>query len=135
MHKPFLSRANLLKAGDLGFLIVVGIASTLTMHAIHELNWSFALACIVGMAAAMAVQMVLAFCVAPVLGSIEGMTPSMVVGMISPMSVCTLHLFGHEPTHGVTLVVGAVFGAGMFAFVEYYGARVKRRLGGISSVQ
>lgn len=121
-------RSILFGIGDLLFLVAVGIIATLVMHGMHQLGWNFTLTCVVGMAAAMLVQMLMAFCVAPVLGSIESMTPSMVVGMVSPMSVCTLHMFGNNPDCMVALVVGAVFGAVMFAFVELYGAVVKRSL-------
>lgn len=122
------SRATLFGIGDFFFLIAVGMVATVVMHGMHQLGWNFAVTCTVGMVAAMLVQMLMAFCVAPILGSIESMIPSMVVGMISPMSVCTLHMFGHEPDCMVALVFGAIFGAAMFAFVQFYGATVKRLL-------
>jgi|CXWL01.1.fsa_nt_gi hypothetical protein len=121
-------RAILFGIGDLLFLVAVGMVATVVMHAMHQLGWNFAVTSVVGMAAAMLVQMLMAFCIAPLLGSIESMTPSMVVGMISPMSVCTLHMFGHEPDGMVALIFGAIFGTAMFAFVEAYGAMTKRSL-------
>ena len=121
-------RAILFGIGDFLFLVAVGMVTTVVMHGMHRLGWNFAVTCMVGMVAAMLVQMLMAFCVAPLLGSIESMIPSMVVGMISPMSVCTLHVFGHEPDCMAALVFGAFFGAAMFAFVEVYGAIVKRSL-------
>ncbi|MBA5868171.1 MAG: hypothetical protein GDA67_15870 [Nitrospira sp. CR1.3] len=119
-------RTILFAIGDLLFLVAVGMVTTLVMHGMHQLGWNFAATCIVGMAAAMLVQMLMAFCAAPLLGSIETMIPSMVVGMVSPMSVCTLHMFGNNPDCMVALVVGGVFGAAMFVFVELYVAVVKR---------
>lgn len=121
-------RRVLFACGDLLFLVGVGAVATLTMHGMHQLGWNFAVTCVVGMAAAMAVQMLMAFCAAPLLGSIETMVPSMVVGMISPMSVCALHLFGREPDCIVAMFGGAAFGLAMFLFVEIYGVGVKRSL-------
>lgn len=128
LHHEARWRTVLFGIGDLLFLVAVGMIATLVMHALHQLGWNFAVTCFVGMAAAMLVQMLMAFCAAPLLGSIETMTPSMIVGMVSPMSVCTLHIFGNNPDCMVALVVGAIFGAAMFAFVELYGAVVKRSL-------
>lgn len=121
-------RTFLFSIGDLLFLVAVGMIATLVMHAMHQLGWNFAVTCLVGMVAAMLVQMLMAFCAAPLLGSIETMTPSMIVAMVSPMSVCTLHMFGNNPDCMVALVAGALFGAAMFVFVEIYGAVVKRSL-------
>lgn len=121
-------RAILFGIGDLLFLVAVGMVATVSMHGMHQLGWNFAVTSVVGMVAAMLVQMLMAFCIAPLLGSIESMTPSMVVGMISPMSVCTLHMVGHESDCMVALLIGAIVGAAMFAFVEVYGAIVKRSL-------
>jgi len=121
-------RAILFGIGDLLFLVAVGMVTTVVMHGMHQFGWNFTLTCVVGMAAAMLVQMLMAFCIAPLLGSIESMIPSMVVGMISPMSVCTLHMFGREPDCMVAVVFGGIFGGAMFAFIELYGARVRRSL-------
>lgn len=121
-------RTILFGIGDLLFLIAVGMVTTLVMHGMHQLAWNFAVTCLVGMAAAMLVQMLMAFCAAPLLGSIEAMTPSMVVGMVSPMSVCTLHMFGCESNCTLALVLGAAFGTAMFLLVIIYGATVKRSL-------
>ncbi len=123
-----LSQPNLFRIGDFLFLITVGIITTLTMHFTHQLGWNFIITSVIGMLAAMLVQMLMALCAAPLLGSIETMTPSMVIGMISPMSVCTLHMLGCESKCEVALLLGTLFGAVMFAFVEYYGAVVKRSL-------
>lgn len=128
--KPALRRHSICFAcGDLLFLSAVGMVATLVMHGMHLFDWNFAIVSIVGMAAAMLAQMLMAFGVAPLLGSIESMTPSMVVGMISPMSICTLHMFGCESSGGMALLIGAAFGALMFVFVEFYAARVRRSPG------
>jgi hypothetical protein len=121
-------RAILFGVGDCLFLIVVGVVATMTMHHAHEVIGGFVFAMFLGMAAAMLVQMMLAFLVAPLLGSIESMAPSMVVAMISPMSVCALHLIGFEPLGGVCALVGAAFGAAMFVFTLAYGVRCRRAL-------
>lgn len=86
------------------------------------------IACVVGMMAAMIVQMVATFCAAPILGLIETIVPSMALRMISPTSVCVMHLFGCEPGATLALALGAVFGIRMFVFVELYDTRIQRRL-------
>lgn len=121
-------RTRLFLMGDALFLVVVGIVSTVTMHRMHQLGWGFAITCIVGMCAAMAAQMLLAWCVAPLLGSIEAMTPSMVVGMISPMSVCTLHMLGHEPHAATAATLGSLSGLAVFVFVVVYARSCTRKL-------
>lgn len=121
-------RNTLFGIGDLLFLVAVGIVTTLVMHGLHQLGWNFAVTCIVGMTATMLVQMLMAFCAAPLLGSIETMTPSMVIGMVSPMSICTLHMFGCESSGATAIILGACFGAAMFIYVAIYGAKVKRSL-------
>lgn len=97
------------------------------MHITHELDWGFAVCAALGMLAAMVVQTIAAWLIAPLLGSIESMVPSMVVAMVSPMSICGLHLLGAEPGHSWSLAQGAVFGLGMFLLVEVYGAACRRR--------
>jgi len=114
--------------GDLLFLVAVGVVATLVMHGSHQLGWNFAITCLAGMAAAMLVQMVMAFCVAPILGSIESMVPSMFVGMVSPMAVCALHLLGHEPDCMLALAVGAMSGAAMFVFVQWHSIQCRSRM-------
>jgi hypothetical protein len=135
LHQEARWRTILFGMGDLLFLVAVGMIATLVMHDMHQLGWNFAVTSLVGMAAAMLVQMLMAFCVAPLLGSIETMTPSMVVGMVSPMSVCTLHMFGCESNCTVALVLGAAFGAAMCILVMIYGAMVKRSLSRSYAVQ
>jgi len=110
------------------FLIAVGIATTLTMHHMHQLGWNFAVTCITGMAAAMLSQMLMAFCAAPLLGSIETMTPSMVVGMVSPMFICARHMVGVESSVAAAMILGTMSGAGMFVFVTIYAAMFRRFL-------
>lgn len=127
-HVPSRWRTILFGTGDLLFLVAVGMVATVVMHGLHQLGWNFTVTCLLGMVAAMLIQMLMAFCAAPLLGSIETMVPSMVVGMVSPMSVCTLHLFGREPDCMIALVGGAMFGAAMFVFVEVFGVMVKRSL-------
>jgi len=114
--------------GDFTFLVAVSVVATLVMHMVHRTDWPFGVCMLVGMVGAMAVQMLMSLCVAPVLGSIETMVPAMIVAMISPMSICSLHLVGYEPMGMSSAALGAVFGIGMFAFVRAYGAVCRRRL-------
>jgi len=51
------------------------------MHLFHELHWNLVVTLLLGMVSAMAAQTVLALTIAPILGSIESMVPSMLVAM------------------------------------------------------
>lgn len=121
-------RSIMYYVGDCLFLVIVGILAIVVMRLIHELGWGFAITCGAGMAAAMAVQALLAFSVAPILGSIETMTPSMVVAMASSMSECALHLMGCELSWPGYCGLGAAVGAGMFILVVTYGNVCKKSL-------
>ena len=114
--------------GDCLFLLLVSTVATMAMHFIHQLGWNFAFIWLAGMAVAMVIQTLLALSVAPVLGSIESMVPSMVLAMVSPMSVCTLHLMGYDLSRSGCFGLGATFGVGMFLFIETYGCVYKRSL-------
>lgn len=114
--------------GDCLFLTVVSCAATVVMHMMHDLGWGFVLECVSGMILAMFLAMLMAFTVAPVLGSIESMIPSMVVAMLSPMSVCVLHLFGWSLGERGALALGGAFGVGMFVFVQVYGVSCRKAL-------
>lgn len=105
---------------DFVFLVLVSIAATLVMHMIHMFEWSFVPMSLTGMIAAMLVQTVMAFAAAPLLGSIETMVPSMIVAMLSPMSICLLHLFGCESTWMMAVVTGSGFAIGTFALIRLY---------------
>lgn len=121
-------RSMMFDVGDCLFLTLAGTLAVAAMRLVHELGWGFAITCVFGMGSAMAVQMLLAFCVSPILGSIETMTPSMVVAMASSMSQCALRLFGFELSWPASCGVGATVGAGMFVFVVAYGDVCKRSL-------
>lgn len=125
----YLRRTSVLFAiADAVFLMVVGSASNSVMHLVHMLEWSFATTIVVGMAAAMAVQMALAFLAAPVLGSIETMVPSMIVGMLSPMQLCAFELIGSHPSQIAGVLAGAVFGLATFATLRFWGRRHRHAL-------
>lgn len=113
--------------GDFAFLVAVSVMATFVMHLVHYTDWPFAICMFVGMLAAMVVQMVMAVCVTPLLGSIEAMVPSMAIAMIAPMSVCLLHLVGRGPMGMQSAWLGLLFGVGMFVFVQVYGAVCRRR--------
>ena len=115
------SRAIFFLAADFVFLILAGIAATLAMHIIHQFEWPFVLTCLLGMVAAMLIQTLVAFAAAPLLGSIESMVPSMIVAMVSPMTICVLHLLGCESTSLMAVLIGIAFAIGVFLFVQLYG--------------
>lgn len=111
---------------DSMFLVLAGIAATTAMHMVHQLEWPFIPTCLVGMVAAMLLQILMAFAAAPLLGSIESMVPSMIIAMISPMTICVLHLFGCESTWPMGAAIGAAFAVGMFVFIQLYGRSCRR---------
>lgn len=107
--------------GDFLFLTSAAVAATVTMHMVHRLEWPFIPTSLLGMIAAMLIQTLMAFVATPLLGSIECMVPSMIVGMVAPMTICVLHLFGCESTWSMAIEIGAVFAFVMFAFLQFYG--------------
>jgi hypothetical protein len=114
--------------GDSLFLTLIGLQAALVMYAVNRAGWAFPIGSIAGMAAAMGVQMFLAFAVAPLLGSIESMTPSMVVAMVSPMVVDGLAMMGPPPAPMECAGLGAGFGLLMAVLVQVYGVACRRRL-------
>jgi hypothetical protein len=107
--------------------MLVSVTSTTLMHLVHDLGWNLAFSVFGGMAAAMVIQVLLAMCVAPVLGSIESMGPSMVVAMASPMAICSLDLFRINVERRGAAGLGAAIGLAMFVVVEAYGLACRRR--------
>mgnify|MGYP000855400327 CR=1 FL=1 len=71
-------------------------------------------------------QMLLARAVAPVLGSIESMVPSMVAAMIIPMTVCLLELTGVSLSSSSAFIVGATGGIGIFLLLRLYAVRCRK---------
>lgn len=122
------NRRILFFVADLVFLVSAGIAATMAMHMIHMLEWPFVPTSLIGMLAAMLVQTVMAFAAAPLLGSIESMVPSMIVAMLSPMSICLLHLFGCESTWMMAVVVGSGIAIATFAVIQLYARSCARTL-------
>ena len=121
-------RSTLFFVCDLVFLVLAGIAATLTMHLFHKLEWPFIPTSVIGMIAAMLVQTLIAVAAAPLLGSIESMVPSMIVAMVSPMTMCVLHLLGCESMWPIAVGVGAAFAIVMFFFVRAYARTCKGAL-------
>jgi len=120
VHQSHHNRAFLFFVADLVFLVLAGIAATQTMHLIHQLEWPFIPTCVIGMIAAMLVQTLMAFAAAPLLGSIESMVPSMIVAMVSPMTICVLHLFGCDSTWALAAAIGSAFAVVTFTFIQFY---------------
>lgn len=120
-------RAWAFAVGDLAFLLMVASASSVVMHVAHNLTAHFWLAATAGMVAAMTIQCLMALAVSPLLGSIESMVPSMVVGMAAPMAVCTAHLAGH-PRLEASLLGGAAVGAAFHVYVLLHARKCRRYL-------
>lgn len=121
-------RSLLYSVGDFLFLVTVGILAVTTMRLIDALAWHPVPTWVVGMGLAMLVQTLLAFAVAPILGSIESMVPSMPVAMICPMALELLEMFGLDLEWSGAAGFGAAFGLGMFLFVEAYGFACRKSL-------
>jgi len=102
-----LPKRWLFALGDTLFLFAVSLGTSAVMYLSHTLNIPFVSATLGGMLAAMALQVVMAVAISPLLGSIESMVPSMVLGMLSPMVVCLAHLAGVRVTLESTLMIGA----------------------------
>lgn len=115
-------RFVLFAVGDCVFLALVGVAAVEASRVVHQLEWGLVVTCVLSMGAAMVLQALLAFCAAPILGSIECMVPSMVVAMVGSMSVCACHMAGYEFGFLGSLGLGAAFGMSMFLLIEAYGA-------------
>ena len=113
---------------DALFLMIVGSASNSAMHLVHALEWNFSITLLLGMAAAMGIQMVLAVLAAPVLGSIETMVPSMIVGMLSPMQLCAIELVGYHAARATGVLAGAALGLAIFIVLRLWGRCRSRSL-------
>jgi hypothetical protein len=127
-HESPSWRGLFFAVGDLLFLLFVATASTAAMHLLHELHWNLVVTLLLGMLTAMAAQTLLALTVAPILGSIESMVPSMLVAMSSPMIVCVFDLFGVSITWRGSLALGAGVGALVYFAVQCYAWVCRRRL-------
>ncbi len=105
---------------DAVFLMGVGSAANATMMFVHSLEWNCVGTLVLGMVAAMGVQMILATIAAPVLGSIETMVPSMVVGMFSPMLICVMEAIRGGSMYGRAAGSGAAFGLLVFVTLSVW---------------
>lgn len=121
-------RSVLFSIGDCLFLITVGVVAVTVMRLIDALGWHPAPTWIIGMGLAMLVQTLLAVAVAPILGSIESMVPSMPVAMIGPMALGFLEMIGLDVGWSGAVRFGAVFGVGMFLLVRAYEFACKKSL-------
>jgi hypothetical protein len=114
-------RAAIFASGDWLFLVFTGMTTTLAMHLVHSLDWHLAFVLPVGMITAMFVQILLAKAVAPVLGSIESLVPSMLVAMFVPILVCLLSFVGIRASGwAAPLSLGALGGTGVFLLIKLY---------------
>jgi hypothetical protein len=118
--------------GDALFLAFVGAIAAAVMFFAHlwipHGVWNFIVAMTIGMIAAMIAQMVMAFSAAPLLGSIESMVPSMLVGMAAPMIVCAAHILGWEWSFIGACLAGSLIGATIFTAITIYSIQCHARL-------
>lgn len=111
----------LYRAGDLLFLMIVGVVATLSMSWIHRLGWNLVIALIAGMMLAMMVQMALTLAVSPILGHRESMVPAMSVAMIAPMVVCVFDLIGLHARWHWLVFLGLLLGASAYCLAARCG--------------
>jgi ABC-type multidrug transport system permease subunit len=129
-------RALIFSCGDGLFLILVGVAASLIMYLVHALMmnlvysrvWHLVLSLVVGMSFAAIVQTLLAFGVAPILGSIESKVPSMVAAMIIPMFTCLLALVGINVSRSGASALGAAGGISTFILIQAFGYSCRKSL-------
>ena len=128
------TRAGVLFAiGDAALLVIVAVAGTWVMHRVHETGVGFLAAVLLGMSAAMIVQIVLAVVASPLLGSIESMVPSAVVGMTVPGLVCAAALVGAGWHRSTLLATAALFALAFSAWLKLYAWRCRRRFARMSA--
>lgn len=125
-HRREHRRSLIFSCADCLFLILVGVINSLEMHLIHMLGLHLVLTLAVGMIVAMTIQTMLSLAVAPILGSIESMVPSMVAGMIIPMFVCFFDLVGITMRGSGVLTLGIVGGIASSVLLKGYGRRCKK---------
>ena len=111
--------------GDCIFLMTVGVLAAAAMLFADTFECNGVLRSFAGMALAMLVQTLLALIVAPLLGSIETMTPSMVVAMGTPMILEAWGMLGLELAERTALPLGAALGLFAFLLLELYGVRCR----------
>lgn len=129
-------RTLIFSCGDGLFLILVGVAASLMMYLVHSLMmhlvysrvWHLVLSLVVGMSLAMITQTLLSLGVAPILGSIESIVPSMVAAMIIPMVICLLALVGINVSRSGALALGAAGGISIYILIKAYACRCRKSL-------
>lgn len=114
---------TLFTIADALFLILVGGAANVAMVFVHSLDWGCVTTWLTGMVAAMIAQITLATIATPILGSIETMVPSMVVGMVVPMQVCLFEAFGGRFTYRDAAAFGAASGLLVFTILSLWARR------------
>lgn len=125
--------AVLFAVGDAALLLAVAVAGTWVMHRVHETGSGFLAAVLLGMSAATIVQIVLAVTVSPLLGSIESMVPSALVGMTIPALVCAAVLLGAGWHRSTLLATAALFALAFSAWLKVYAWRCRRRFAALSA--
>ena len=125
-------RSILFALADAVFLMGVGSAANATMMFVHSLEWNCVGTLVLGMVTAMGVQMMLATIAAPVLGSIETMVPSMIVGMFGPMLICVMEAMRRGSTYGRAAGLGAAFGLLVFVTLSLW-ARAHKPLSSLEA--
>ena len=122
-------REALFTSGDWLFLTFTGMTATLAMHLVHSLDWHLVFVLPTGMVVAMLIQILLAKAVAPVLGSIESLVPSMIVSMFVPSLICLSSLVGIDMSGwAVPLTLGGLGGTSIFLLIKLYEYRWKHLL-------
>lgn len=122
-----LLRKTVFCIGDVMFGAVVGLSAIYVMHLAHRLSIGFFGAMALGMTAGMLLQMIASFAVAPILGSIESMVPSMIVGCVAQMSVCGTHLVNCKLSIGAAVLSAVASSLVVEMVLTVYAYRCDRR--------
>lgn len=113
--------------GDALLQVAISLSTSAVMYWIHTLDIPFLLATLAGMLAAMTLQTGMAVAISPLLGSIESMVASMVLGMLAPMVVCAAHLAGVRVSLESSLIIATVTAVLFQLYLHQHDRRCRRR--------
>lgn len=105
--------------GDWAAVVVVSALSAATMAVAHQATSLTWVAIVLGMVAAMMVQVACASVMGLLLGSIETQVPAMLSGMVASMGVCAAGVLTHVQATDA-MAIGAVLGLAVLLMLDRY---------------
>ena len=103
--------------GDWAAVVVVSALSAATMAVAHQVTSLTWVAIVLGMVAAMMVQVACASVMGLLLGSIETQVPAMLSGMVASMGVCAAAVLTHVQAIDA-MAIGAVLGLAVLLMLD-----------------